>query len=482
MWNDRIWRKAIAEDTYISVILDNGILRRRPNFLRLVGAERMWQKYPDYIYEPISRLSGPRKAVEEALRNNINQIRQATKDQSLTVENLLRVVYSVETGVPEDNIPRSSRSQTRVAQNDEEESAPTTQQKLTPEEIGLDLDAVRANAYRRAELEDFISRINNFQRKTGQRLRLEKGRSGDMTDQILSYFNQATPEEHRPEELISPKAEPENPLYSLIRRLLSLNGFNKALFLEKCHKGRSPDSCQRIFEEGRNQYLRQPLERGKPVDKTVATYLDLTFLTEFSNSAAETAIFEKKQERILTALKKFDVENPAQFWLDYCQQYLEIEVHLDKAEFLVLLLDHNWQNNAYFSLDMIQYFTDNRILSAGLNKFINRTMDAPGTKNNTEVYNHILTVNRRFRLPQLEKPANNDLLKKDLSLILGSCFIETYYPTPEGLVAIPYNIDLAAVNLNQLELVEEYRPLLTQYKEEFIRINNTLSSFLYSLI
>lgn len=478
IWSSRLHERAEAEDTYILVSLDNRILTRLANDLRLAGAERMWQRDPSFIYEPISRLAGPREAVKQALRVFIDEIREATGDQSLTVGDLLTNAHSLETGLP-------------GQRRDNPAAIPV--RRLTPEEIGIDLDGVYALAYRRPELEGFIDRINSFQRETGQR-RLEKGTRDNMTNRILNYFGYIAPEDRRPEEVnqatspvaVQSQPVPESPLYSLVKRLLSLNSFNSTVFINKCIKSKNFALCQRIFEEGLNQYLRQPLEKGKPLDKAVTDYLDLTFLPEFLGSTDETKLFERRQKRVLMALKKLNPENPAHFWADYCHEYLELEVDFDKAEFLVQMLDQNWQNNSYFSLDMILYSVDHKLVLATTHRYLARTLNAAITKSGTEIIDYILATNRRFQLPKLEKTGtNNDIFFKDLSLILQSCFVETYYPTPEGLVTIPYNIDLAMINLGQLEemaLDPEYQGLLRGYKDEFTKITTTLSSFLYSLI
>lgn len=374
-----------------------------------------------------------------------------------------------------------------------------------------------AGAYTDDDLRDFVDEINHFEQDRGQpAIAKINARRAQLAEVLLTYFNDQPPElrefidqsavnHQRNEEIYqlifgpkptvqskkstqqqeSPVEQPESQEYKVVKFLLSVSGFSKALFFEKCGKGKSLQVCSNIFEESLKQYLRKPLEKGRPLEKTVASYLDLFFLPEFSTNAAETQIYDKKRERVLSALKELDLNNLERFWQNYCSKYLELEVELNKAGYLTQLLKQLWSINIYVSLELIQYLTDSGYKFRQLEESI-RTLSSPISEFESPIVKYIFKQNPRFQLPKFVAAGDSEfVVRKELSSILSSCFVETYYPTPEGLVAIPYNIDFAVINLQWLkELAQqsaaEYQHLLTRYQEEFVKITRTLSNYLYS--
>jgi hypothetical protein len=96
IWTKPLYEKAVNEDTFIQVYIDDEEdLKRRPNNLKLTGAKNMWAnpEKEDYVYEPVSRLAGPREAVEMALADFGGQIKKVTGDKSSAAD-LLKGAYA----------------------------------------------------------------------------------------------------------------------------------------------------------------------------------------------------------------------------------------------------------------------------------------------------------------------------------------------------------------------------------------------------
>lgn len=269
--------------------------------------------------------------------------------------------------------------------------------------------------------------------------------------------------------------------YQTLRLLLSITGFNLATFLE-----RSKNSSTEIFEQGLKEYLQIPLSKGKQMVEVVASYLDLTFLILFSANEIETRTYDRKKDQILKALANLKLDQLEEFWRSYCQQYLEIET--TKAARLIKTLDRFWSNNVYFSLDAILILAEHNIdldvpIIAKMRTICYILLEAK-----PEIFEYFSKVYPRWQPPPLEKiGTSTSILRKNISLALGSCFVETYYPTPEGLVAIPYNIDLAQLNLEAIKQLAakdrtNYESLRIRCEQEFTRTSVTLSNYLYLLL
>jgi hypothetical protein len=296
-----------------------------------------------------------------------------------------------------------------------------------------------------------------------------------------------------------PKEVESNLLRTSLRILISLNGFNSATFISRCkNETTSLQKCLDLWSAGVRQYLDQPLKRRKSLTETAANYLDLTFLTLFSTNAAETGIYEKKRDRVLEASRSLNEETDInKFWQDYCHNYLEFEVKTEVAEETVFLLNRAWNEGYYPTLDLLDYLRGHKPTYN-----INAPNYSPGSRSlSTEMVNFdqqelavfIMELNPRLKWPEFMAGNNSAfILNKNLSAALGFCFRETYYPTPEGLVTIPYDAALAlALRTRLAEMTRiqknpvdqrDLNLLLETFVTEIRNVEKTLSRFLYSML
>lgn len=174
IWNPKLYERAEDDDTFIQVYLEDEELKRRPNNLKLTGATNMWEKEgkEDYIYEPVSRLAGPRDAVEQALNDYIGQIRKAVGDKSLTVSDLVKSAFN------KDNASKSKAFRTAIKKAAKEKKA----------HLKATREAVQEGAFAPWEMEYVFYAFNGGKRgkKTGKKKETEKAKKPRKTG--LAYM------------------------------------------------------------------------------------------------------------------------------------------------------------------------------------------------------------------------------------------------------------------------------------------------------
>jgi hypothetical protein len=229
----------------------------------------------------------------------------------------------------------------------------------------------------------------------------------------------------------------------------------------------------------------------RPLVSLVESYLSLTFLPLFSANSHETQYYETRANRVLKAIKQ--LENPEHslgaFWHDYCRDELEFLIEPPLAEVSIKLLHRAWSTKCYPSLYLVRYLAQHMpTFVFSLNPFV---LDSPRrqfftlTKPEEPLLtDFILTTYSWTKMPEFHPaPLNRTLFERNLSLALNFCFRETEYPTSEGLVTAPINIDLTQWILEKFNQLsdddKEFIKLMQTFEQRIDQTKEVLSSFLY---
>lgn len=94
VWTEGYRKTAIAKHSYIQVKEEKGDIVKKTN-LQITGAERRWDDMPNFVYEPVSRLCGPKDLVRKVVKRNLSAILEAVEDDKRWKDVELKTVDDV---------------------------------------------------------------------------------------------------------------------------------------------------------------------------------------------------------------------------------------------------------------------------------------------------------------------------------------------------------------------------------------------------
>lgn len=115
-WSEEFRNRVKANGQYIQIKLDAETGEPvKKTALMITGAEKRWEKEPDFVYNPVSRLCGPRKLVEKVTKKHLSGILDAvsnTKWKNLkTVADVMDQSYTAENFEENDNYKKEVTAQ-----------------------------------------------------------------------------------------------------------------------------------------------------------------------------------------------------------------------------------------------------------------------------------------------------------------------------------------------------------------------------------
>lgn len=313
----------------------------------------------------------------------------------------------------------------------------------------------------------------------------------NIADQLLFYYQNPIPTRttFEPDEQLEQENRLNNLKFDLYREvilLLKLNGFSLSQFRISCQTAqRNFETCTNIFEAALTHDLAEPLSHGKSAVEAVSRFIDLNFSPYFNKNRFIHANYQKRLDRVLGLTRKLetlaerDWVGLDQFWQSYCDQYLEVEVDSDKISKFLAIVAECWESNHYPSLSTIRYIVDHfegSIFEAGgyhgYRVFTDidtlfEDLQIPATDEKKHLDAFYREIIRR-PLPKLKEGMEieaveygeearyqiNEIVHQNIASYLNFCFRETDYPTPDGLVTIPYSIDYFQYLRNHLAEIE----------------------------